>query len=59
MSMLFAQLLYIQLYNDKEYIRGDKFWGDAKFAELLGQISYHAAPDEDMISDGKTSLTSS
>ncbi|XP_033634703.1 uncharacterized protein LOC117295983 [Asterias rubens] len=51
MSMLFAQLLYIQLYNDKEYIRGDKFWEDAKFAELLGQISYHAAPDEDMITD--------
>ncbi|XP_071798990.1 uncharacterized protein [Asterias amurensis] len=51
MSMLFAQLLYIQLYNDKEYIRGDKLWEDAKFAELLGQISYHAAPDEDMITD--------
>nr|UZG77129.1 MyD88-like protein L1 [Strongylocentrotus purpuratus] len=51
MSMLFAQLLYIQFYNDKEYVRGEKFWEDAKFSELLGQISYHANPDESMISD--------
>ncbi|XP_054770128.2 uncharacterized protein LOC129277962 [Lytechinus pictus] len=51
MSMLFAQLLYIQFYNNKEYVRGEKFWEDAKFSELLGQISYHANPDESMISD--------
>ncbi|XP_030853140.1 uncharacterized protein LOC100894022 [Strongylocentrotus purpuratus] len=51
MSMLFAQLLFIQFYNDKEYVRGEKFWEDAKFSELLGQISYHANPDESMISD--------
>ncbi|XP_022105650.1 uncharacterized protein LOC110987312 isoform X2 [Acanthaster planci] len=51
MSMLFAQLLYIQFFTDKEYVRGDKFWEDAKFAELLGQISYHVAPDEEMITD--------
>ncbi|XP_072037755.1 uncharacterized protein [Amphiura filiformis] len=51
MSMLFAQLLYIQLYNDKEYVRGDKFWEDAKFAELLAQVNYHAAPDQEMITD--------
>ncbi|XP_038072189.1 uncharacterized protein LOC119740824 [Patiria miniata] len=51
MSMLFAQLLYIQFFTDKEYVRGEKFWEDAKFAELLGQISYHVAPDEEMITD--------
>nr|XP_054759991.1 uncharacterized protein LOC129266170 [Lytechinus pictus] len=51
MSMLFAQLLYIQFFNDKEYVRGEKFWDDAKFSELLGQISYHATPDESMVSD--------
>ena len=52
MSMLFAQLLYIQFFNEKEYVRGEKFWEDAKFSELLGQISYHATPDESMVSDG-------
>ncbi|XP_030833626.1 uncharacterized protein LOC100888215 [Strongylocentrotus purpuratus] len=51
MSMLFAQLLYIQFFNEKEYVRGEKFWEDAKFSELLGQISYHATPDESMVSD--------
>nr|XP_054756668.1 uncharacterized protein LOC129262561 [Lytechinus pictus] len=51
MSMLFAQLLYIQFYNDKEYVRGEKFWEDPKFSELLGQISYHANPEESMISE--------
>ena len=51
--MLFAQLLYTQFYTDKEYVRGDKFWEDAKFAELLAQINYHAAPDQDMITDGE------
>nr|XP_054769399.1 LOW QUALITY PROTEIN: uncharacterized protein LOC129277217 [Lytechinus pictus] len=51
MSMLFAQLLYIQFYNNKEYVRGEKFWEDAKFSELLGQISYHANPDESMVAD--------
>ena len=59
MSMLFAQLLYIQFYNDKEYVRGEKFWEDAKFSELLGQISYHANPDESMISDGTRKKDSS
>ncbi len=53
MSMLFAQLLYIQFYNDQEYVRGEKFWDDAKFAELLAQVNYHAVPDADMITDGK------
>ncbi|XP_071489113.1 uncharacterized protein [Diadema antillarum] len=51
MSMLFSQLLYIQFYNEKEYVRGDKFWDDAKFSELLGQISYHANPDESMVTE--------
>ncbi|XP_072166721.1 uncharacterized protein [Diadema setosum] len=51
MSMLFAQLLYIQFYNEKEYVRGEKFWDDAKFSELLGQISYHANPDESMVTE--------
>ncbi|XP_072163796.1 uncharacterized protein [Diadema setosum] len=51
MAMLFAQLLYIQFYNEKEYVRGEKFWDDAKFLELLGQISYHVNPDESMVTD--------
>ena len=54
--MLFAQLLYIQFYNDQEYVRGEKFWDDAKFAELLAQVNYHAVPDADMITDGKEGL---
>ena len=52
MSMLFAQLLYIQFFTYKEYVRGERFWEDAKFAELLAQINYHVAPDQDMITDG-------
>ncbi|XP_071964883.1 uncharacterized protein [Antedon mediterranea] len=51
MSMLFAQLLYIQFFTDKDYVRGDKFWVDAKFAELLAQVSYYASPDPDKITD--------
>ncbi|XP_071509004.1 uncharacterized protein [Diadema antillarum] len=51
MAMLFAQLLYIQFYNEKEYVRGEKFWDDSKFLELLGQISYHVNPDESMVTD--------
>ncbi|XP_071965602.1 uncharacterized protein [Antedon mediterranea] len=51
MSMLFAQLLYIQFFTDKDYVRGDKFWVDAKFAELLAQVSYYAAPDPEQITD--------
>ncbi|XP_071510056.1 uncharacterized protein [Diadema antillarum] len=51
MAMLFAQLLYIQFYNEKEYVRGEKFWDDAKFLELLGQISYHVNPDESVVTD--------
>ncbi|XP_071489580.1 uncharacterized protein [Diadema antillarum] len=51
MSMLFSQLLYIQFYNEKEYVRGEKFWDDAKFSELLGQISYHVNPDETMVTE--------
>ena len=52
MSMLFAQLLYIQFYTGHEYVVGEKFWEDPKFAELLAQINYHAAPDPEMITDG-------
>ena len=52
MSMLFAQLLYIQFYTGQEYVAGDKFWEDAKFAELLSQINYYTVPDPDMITDG-------
>ncbi|XP_071965604.1 uncharacterized protein [Antedon mediterranea] len=51
MSMLFAQLLYIQFFTDKHYVRGDKFWVDTKFAELLAQVSYYAAPDPEKITD--------
>ena len=58
MSMLFAQLLYIQFFNDKEYVRGDKFWEDVKFSELLGQISYDATPDKSMVSDGMRTIDS-
>ncbi|XP_030834833.1 uncharacterized protein LOC100890789 [Strongylocentrotus purpuratus] len=48
MSMLIGELLYIRFFNKKEYVRGEKFWEDAKFSELLGQISYHA---ESMVTD--------
>ncbi|XP_071965603.1 uncharacterized protein [Antedon mediterranea] len=51
MSMLFAQLLYIQFFTDKHNVRGDKFWVDTKFCELLAQVSYYAAPDLDKITD--------
>ncbi|XP_072164377.1 uncharacterized protein [Diadema setosum] len=51
LAMFFAQLLHIQFYNEKEYVRGEKFWDDSKFFELLGQISYHANPDESMVTD--------
>ena len=55
MSMLFAQLLYIQFYTGQEYVVGDKFWEDAKFAELLSQINYYTVPDPDMVTDGRYS----
>ncbi|XP_071509003.1 uncharacterized protein [Diadema antillarum] len=51
LAMIFAQLLYIQFYNEKEYVRGEKFWDDSKFFELLGQISYHVNPVESMVTD--------
>ncbi|XP_033108907.1 uncharacterized protein LOC117110328 isoform X2 [Anneissia japonica] len=51
MSMLFAQLLYIQFFTKEEYVRGEKFWPDSKFSELLGQVSYYAAPDPTKITD--------
>uniref|UniRef100_A0ABM0GZL4 Uncharacterized protein LOC100370439 n=1 Tax=Saccoglossus kowalevskii TaxID=10224 RepID=A0ABM0GZL4_SACKO len=51
MSVLFSQLLYIKFCPEKEYRKGEKFWSDSTFAELLGQINYHAAPDPEKISD--------
>lgn len=50
MSMLFAQLLYIQFFSEGEYVRGEKFWPDDRFYELLGQIGYYASPDTEIIS---------
>ncbi|KAJ8028862.1 hypothetical protein HOLleu_28108 [Holothuria leucospilota] len=51
MSMLFAQLLYIQFFSEGEYVRGEKFWPDDKFCELLGQINYQAAPDPNITTE--------
>ncbi|XP_070570166.1 uncharacterized protein [Ptychodera flava] len=51
MSVLFSQLLYINFRPENDYIEGDKFWQDSTFAELLGQINYHAAPNPEKISE--------
>ncbi|XP_071845673.1 uncharacterized protein [Apostichopus japonicus] len=51
MSMLFAQLLYIQFFSEGEYVRGKKFWPDDRFHELLGQIGYYATPDPEMVTE--------
>lgn len=52
MSVLFAELAYIRFFNKKEYVRGEQFWDDVNFLELLSQISNNATPDESLISDG-------
>ncbi|PIK54432.1 hypothetical protein BSL78_08645 [Apostichopus japonicus] len=49
MSMLFAQLLYIQFFSEGEYVRGKKFWPDDRFHELLGQIGYYATPNTQLL----------
>ncbi|XP_070570163.1 uncharacterized protein [Ptychodera flava] len=51
MSVLFSQLLYINFRPENDYVEGDKFWQDSTFAELLGQINYHAAPNPEKISE--------
>ncbi|XP_077997674.1 uncharacterized protein LOC144450813 [Glandiceps talaboti] len=51
MSVLFSQLLYINFCPKKGYKKGQKFWEDVTFTELLGQIYYHAAPDPNKMTD--------
>ncbi|XP_035672741.1 uncharacterized protein LOC118413458 isoform X2 [Branchiostoma floridae] len=49
MSMIFSQLLYIMFHGASS--SSGKFWPDSSFYELLGQLAYHAAPDQSLITD--------
>ncbi|XP_078586517.1 uncharacterized protein LOC144868302 [Branchiostoma floridae x Branchiostoma japonicum] len=49
MSMIFSQLLYIMFHSASS--SSGKFWPDSSFYELLGQLAYHAAPDQSLITD--------
>ncbi|KAI8494361.1 hypothetical protein Bbelb_281210, partial [Branchiostoma belcheri] len=49
MSMIFSQLLYIMFHGASS--GSGKFWPDSSFYELLGQLAYHAAPDQSLVTD--------
>ncbi|XP_077997700.1 uncharacterized protein LOC144450836 isoform X1 [Glandiceps talaboti] len=54
MSVLFSQLLYIKFCAGNERKEGEPFWQDSNFAELLGQINIHVAPNSDKIPNGES-----
>jgi hypothetical protein len=47
---LMSDYLFIRFFDRKATSDPD-FWPDDRFAELLGQIRYHVAPDPEMISE--------
>jgi hypothetical protein len=47
---LMSKYLFIRFF-DRKATNDPNFWPDEKFAELLGQIRYHVAPDLTMISE--------
>lgn len=44
---IMSEYLFIRFYDRKSNTRD--YWPEDKFAEFLGQILYHVAPDPDMI----------
>ncbi|CAF3933080.1 unnamed protein product, partial [Rotaria sp. Silwood1] len=47
---IMSEYLFIRFF-DRKNAGTTNYWPEEKFAELLGQIRYHVAPDPDMISN--------
>ena len=47
---IMSEYLFIRFF-DRKNTGTTNFWPEERFAELLGQIRYHVAPDPDMISN--------
>ncbi len=45
---IMSEYLFIRFF-DRKSTNNPNFWPEERFAELLGQIRYHVAPDPDMI----------